>query len=205
MTTLFRFGRPQVMWESNPPSGGEPPPPEPPPSPGPKMVPESDLMAVKAQAQRTQTQLQGQIDQLQRDGGATRAQLETLTAELQVAKETVQEVEQLRSQAAAAEQSRDQLNQRLATSLREDLVSKYGYKAEDVKDYKLEQLELLTEALAKAPSGGQSRSNQPRFNSGTNGGSGSQPATARAKILSAFESGEVRTVRGGNQGGAKSE
>jgi vacuolar-type H+-ATPase subunit I/STV1 len=189
------------MWESNPPAGGTPPEPpaaEPPPTPGPKMVPETDLMAVKAQKERVDREVQtlkGQLDTAQREGTATKVQLETIQAELDKAKETVQEVEQLRSQAAAAEESRNRLNDRLATSLRTDLVSKYGYKAEDVKDYKLEQLELLTEALAKAPVG---QSPTRRFSAGGNGAGTGAPLTGRAKILAGYEAGEGRRVRGGN-------
>ena len=158
----------------------------------PKLVPESDLLAVKHGAEQEITGLKAQLVTLQasvdskhQESASARAKVQELETAITVLTGKVTEVETLRSELAASKTSREELERSLLDTRKQTLVSTYGMKLEDVKDYTKDQLAFAEQVLSKAP-----RGTKGSYDRG--GGAGGQDfatLSARDKIRLAFGDG----------------
>jgi hypothetical protein len=153
------------------------------------MVLESDLLAVKAGAERDIQALRRQLDEAVTGGNASKAKITELEGQIAQATSTAADVERLTQELAASNSRGEALNKRLADSLRSSLLGR-GLKEERVKDLNLEQLELLDGATQDlVPNGGGSR---PLDRGGSGGVA--PPTNYRDKIRQGVESGELQRI-----------
>lgn len=139
--------------------------------PTPKMVPESDLMAVKSQASEWKTKhdsLTTQYDAAFQELNQLKARHQQTSQELEAARSLQTRVTELEGKLAASETSRGDLEKRFLDTRRSSLVERFGLKPEDVVTYDTpEKLDLVEGALSKInPRAG----NKPGYDLGGNGG-----------------------------------
>ncbi len=159
-------------------------------NPPPKLVPEADLLAVKHGAEQTITDLKAQLATLQasvdskhQESASARAKVQELETTITALQAKVTEADTLRSELAASKASREELERSLLDSRRQALVSTYGLKLEDVKDYTKDQLAFAEQVLSKAPRG--SKGSYDR--GGGAGGDNYSSLSARDKIRLAMD------------------
>jgi len=160
----------------------------------PRMVPESDLMALKSAKDVTQKELEtAQLDLAEKVGAldlrfgeltAAKAKHQELEAQLATLQTSASEVDKLKATLAASDKSRDALSNQLVDSKRAALVLSHGYKPEDVQEFGLSELTVLEKALAKLPT------NQIQASASRGGGStGSQDGLASVSSLDRMKRG----------------
>lgn len=186
MTKIFGFNRPQPFYESNP-AGGEPV--------QEKMVPERDLLAVKAARDRDVAALQAKLDDAVRSGNSSLARIQELEAQANLVPDLQTQLEAANSQVAATEESRRGLEGRLLGTVRDSLL-KLGVPEDRLADKTLDQLELIQQTVGGLDLGAASG----RFDRGGGGNGSPLPATGRGKILAGIEAGELQRVQGGSNG-----
>lgn len=155
---------------------------------GQKMVPESDLLAIKkglgeqldrakAELEATKKSADGHYQNLLTE----RASKEEIQKSLQSAQEATKSLEQLKAELEAAKKGSEQSTKSLLDFKRQYLIDIYNVPKDAVEGKGQQELESLEQALkivgAKRGSG---------IDTGTGGGSKS-PATAREKITAGLE------------------
>ena len=159
---------------------------------GPKMVPENNLMAVKANLTRVEANL---AEVLQKADShyqsllTEKASREAAEGKLVGFQSQLTELEDLKTQLTAAVASREQLESRLLDLRVKSLATEYDVAVDTLKGKKPEELDALEQALKLVG---------PKRGSGIDrgGGGGSQQAmSARDKILAGLE--ERTRNRGG--------
>ena len=170
----------------------------------PKMVPESDLLAVKANLTQTITDLstargeivtnKSEIDRLmglaqthQSDATTAKARVEELSPlETQIAN-SEKSLGAEKARADAAESALSEAQKGLLDLHKRNLTDKYGVEEGKLEGKTLSELATYEEALALIPANGNGRA---RFDGG-GGGGGSEAISARQQIAAGLSNGET--------------
>lgn len=145
----------------------------------PKMVPESDLIAVKEGATKTKTELEVTIAGLKQDIDARQtsiteavARAETADAALTKVKDDLAKLDGVPEKLAASDKAVESLTGRISGGVKSQLKEK-GLEDSDLEGKSLSELELmLTAALKVSPSDNSDNGNRRRFDGGGDGGAG---------------------------------
>ena len=155
--------------------------------PGRKLIPESDLLAVKNRYEKDLTDIRGSLTNLQskydqafQESNQLKASKSDLENQLSEARASSQEAETLRQRIAALEESKSSLEKTVLQTKRMSLAERHGFKDEDLKDYTPDQLSLLENALSKIP-------NRRGSIDRGGGGSSNAPTSARDRIRLGLE------------------
>lgn len=147
-------------------------------STSPKMVPESDLIAVKEGAAKTKTELDTTIAGLKQDIDARQtsiteavARAETADAALTKANTTLAELEGVPEKLAASDKAVEALTARISGDVKSQLKEK-GMEDSDLEGKSLSELELMLTAALKVSPSTDSDNGRKRFDGGGDSGAG---------------------------------
>ena len=171
----------------------------------PKMVPESDLMAIKANLTQTVTDLttaRGEIQTQKTEnerltGLASTHQADATTAKARVAEltpletqiaDSVTKLGAEKARADAAESALSESQKGLLDLRKRNLTEKYGVETEKLEGKTLSELATYEEALALVPANGSGRA---RFDGGGGGGGGGEKLSARQQLAQGLADKEV--------------
>ncbi len=175
----------------------------------PKMVPESDLVALKeshkSELEKVGTEHASAIDILKGEhstaSAGVQSQLNTATTELSRVRAaaaqleeagknhatTVEEMTGLKAELKTAQDNLKGANENLAVNLRDGLKEEYGIQDGALEGKTVAELTVISDAL-KTTRGPDSK----KYTSGGGSGGGSTQQTGREKIAAGLEGGELR-------------
>lgn len=157
----------------------------------PRMVPESDLLAVKAGKEgleRKLSEAETKLSTLQNQSFVAEARAKALEERLAQMEPTAKELEALKPQLSAAQKRSEELQSRALEYRKRVLAGQYGVAVDSLKDRTMEQLDAVEEALklVGARGGG-------GYAAGGGSGGGSAPETPVERARRVVADAEARS------------